>query len=204
MMANKQTEKPGVDRERAEAELAGAQQQSPLDLVVEVVEYRYRERRKQNRRWWIGMVIGVSTLYMGAAAVLFEMVQHAEAEANAVSRRLDTPRQESATNGGIVRPGIQKNYQLETDQSVRFLLENIQDATYTIDVAASSNDFDPILYLYQQDESRLVTVSSDDDGGGGFNSRIVEEFSANNTYYAQVEGHSGSSGSFTLSVEKLF
>ena len=204
MMANKQTGKPGVDRERAEAALAGAQQQSPLDLVVEVVEYRYRERRKQNRRWWIGMAIAISTLYLAAAAILFDMVQHAEAEAETVSRRLDTPRQEPATNGGIVQPGTPKDYLLETDQSVRFRLENIQDATYAIDVVASDDNFDPILYLYRQDENRLVTVSSDDDGGEEYNSRIVEELSANTTYYAQVEGHSGSSGSFTLNVEQLF
>ena len=91
-------DRPSADLDLTAAGLHEAQQRGLLDLVVEVVEARYRERRKQDRRWWAIMTVTVFTAYVGAGAFYVAMVNEdvsrAEAEATEANRRLDTPEQE--------------------------------------------------------------------------------------------------------------
>ena len=143
------SKRPVAD-EPALTELEEARRYAPLDLLVEVVESRYRERRKQDRRWWIGMVVTAFTAYVGAGALYIAAVQsdlntveriadRAEAEASVANRRLDTPQQAALPPVQTLQPGDRRSIPIGADESVRFQLSGFQTRAYIIDAVADSD-----------------------------------------------------------------
>ena len=201
--------------ERAAAALEEARRHTPLNLLVEVVEYRYQERRTQDRRWWIGLAVAVFTAYVAAGAfyvailersvvVLEETANRAAAEADTANRRLDTPEQLALpAEEDVVAVGESQSIELGSAERARLRIRGVQDGTYTVDAVANGDDFDPVLYLYERVGSRFITLASDDDGGEALNSRIVEDLRAAGTYFVEVEEIVSAPGSFTLSVQPL-
>ena len=201
--------------ERALAALEEARKYAPLDLLAEVVESRYQERRKQDRRWWISIVVAVFTAYVGTGALYVTTVERninaieriadrAEVEASVANRRLDTPQQAALLPSvETLQPGASRSILIGPDERMRFQLSvsGLGNRTYIIDAAADNGGVDPVLYLYEQTGGRIVTIASDDDGGGNLNSRIVENLDENRTYFVEVEEISGRSGSLRLSIQ---
>ena len=201
-------------KELAAAALEEARRHAPLDLLMEVVEYRYQQRRKQDRRWWIGLVVAVFTAYVAAGAFFVAIVgsgvenaettaSRAEAVANTANRRQDTPQQQALPPAEIVAGGESQTVQLRSTERARFRISGVQDGTYTFDAFASGEDFDPVLYLYEQAGSRDIILASDDDGGDDLNSLIVEDLRAAGTYFVEVEEIARAPGSVTLSVQPV-
>ena len=196
----------------AAAALEEARKRAPLDLLVEVVEYRYQERRKQNRRWWLGLAVAVFSAYVAAGALFVVLVDRnldntedtanrARAVADTANRRLDRPEQQALPAAEIVAGGDARTVQLGSAERARFRISSVQDGTHTVDAVASSAGFDPVLYLYEQVGSRVIRLASDDDGGEDLNSRIVEDLQAAGTYFVEVEEIVSAPGSVTLSVQ---
>ena len=83
----------------------------------------------------------------------------------------------------------------------RYTIKDVQQGMYLIEAIAISDDFDPVLYLYERIGDRIVTVTSDDDGGSEFNSLIAEHLDPNGIYEVAVLEHLGDPGSVQLSVQ---
>ena len=195
----------------AAAALEEARRSAPLNLLVEVVEYRYQQRRKQDRRWWIGLVVAVFSTYFAAGAFFVAIVDRdldiaetrvsrAEAVADTANRRLDAPEQQAPPEE-TVTVGVSRTIELGFEQRARFRIGGIRDGTYTVDAVAESEPFDPVLYLYEQVGSRVTILASDDDSGNALNSRIVRDLQAAGTYFIEVQEIGGAPGSVTLSVQ---
>ena len=100
-----------------------------------------------------------------------------------------------------LQPGEARSAQVGPGERVRFRLGGLRDGLYAIDAAASSDGFDPVLYLYRQAGNQIVTVASDDDGGEKrLDSRIVAPLDSTENYFVGVEEFSGRPGSVTLSI----
>ena len=104
-----------------------------------------------------------------------------------------------------VQPGEARSVRVGPGERVQFRLSGFQDGMYAIDAAASTDGFDPVLYLYRQAGNQVVMIASDDDGGGGggekhLDSRILVRLDSTENYFVGVEGYSGRSGSVTLSI----
>ena len=65
------TDEPDGDRQRAAAALEKAERYAPLDLLVEIVEARHSERRRQSHRWYVGTGVALVTAYFAFVAVPF-------------------------------------------------------------------------------------------------------------------------------------
>ena len=204
-MPKEPADSPPADLDLTAAGLHEAQQRGLLDLVVEVVETRYRERRKQDRRWWAVMVVTVLTAYVAAGAFYVTMVNEdvsrAEAEAAEANRRLDTPEQELRAPTQTVESGKPIRVEVRRDERARYTIVNVQEGRYVIQAIAISDDFDPLLYLYERIGERIVTVASDDDGGPELNSLIVADLNAGGIYEVAVLEVVGDPGSVELSVQ---
>ncbi len=99
-----------------------------------------------------------------------------------------------------LKPGRARSVRVGSGELVQFRLRDSRDGMYAIDAAASSEGFDPVLYLYRQTGNRLVAIASDDDGGENRDSRIVAHLDGTGNYFVGVEEYSGLSGSVTLSI----
>ena len=100
-----------------------------------------------------------------------------------------------------LQPGEARSAQVGPGERVRFRLGGLRDGLYAIDAAASSDGFDPVLYLYRRAGNQVVTVASDDDGGDKrLDSRIVAPLDSTEHYFVGVEEFSGRPGSVTLSI----
>ena len=69
------TDQSSADRQRVSDVLTQAQKYAQLDLVVEVVEARYSERRRQGRRWYIGIATTVLLALLGTSGFIIRGIQ---------------------------------------------------------------------------------------------------------------------------------
>ena len=69
------TDQPDADRRRAAGALGGVQRYAPLDLVVELVEARYSERRSRDRRWFTGLAVALVSVFLASATFLVTRVR---------------------------------------------------------------------------------------------------------------------------------
>ena len=75
-----------------------------------------------------------------------------------------------------------------------------EDGQYRIEATAVGDDFDPYLYLYN--ENRML-LAEDDDGAGDLNARIEEDLVQDATYYINVEELVGRAGICELMIQLL-
>ena len=92
------TDESDGDRQRAAAALEKAARYAPLDLLVEVVEARHSERRRQSRRWYVGIGVALLTaLYASVAVPTFKSNARLDTveNANRVNARLGSAERNS-------------------------------------------------------------------------------------------------------------
>ena len=100
----------------------------------------------------------------------------------------------------LITPTRIESVTLERDERRRFRLQVSTPGDYRIEANATSEGFDPYIYLFDQN---LNLVTYNDDGGDGLNSSLVEYLIGGATYYLDVEELVGEPGSCNVSVDRI-
>ena len=199
----------------------------PLDLVIELVESRIRQRRRASIRWGVGIAIALISVTLGAATLVFNQVFNdafdqafiqagQELQKDIDERLREETRERAPARLGYLRaaesfsgaPSARLGItvvELDYNQRAPLALQIDASGRYRIDVIAVDADLDPVVYLYQRQINGIAfdAIDYDDDSGDGFNSRIERRLDANTPYYLEIEEISGISGDFNVAIQRL-
>lgn len=189
-----------------------AKEQLGLDLVVELVESRYRQKRAVFYQWVIGVLIAAlaATAYIlnahlesavaqiNLAALQGRMqidtvTQTSVAEIQDAKNALPSPIPDATVVASEARttldPGRLQRVEMDGQRASLQLAGIQQPGRYCIDAIAETEGVDPVIYLYsspQFSEDSLVQYNDDRADVESLNARICTTLVPGSTYYLEV------------------
>ena len=190
--------------------LKQAQEMNPIDILVEVVEARYSEKRTISRRWWGGLIVGLVSIISGTG--IFFSSSSSEDVANDAAKEVFGLFARSASlvdTSLMLLPDSPILIELKDNES-QYLRPEIQfDESVEVlpfQISASAvGGIDPVISLYRQrgTTQQPEIVSSDDDGGRGLNSQMEVSLFADEMYELEVSEFHGDSGSVEVLMTQV-
>ena len=193
----------------------------PIDILIELVENRIRSRRQATRWRYLGLAVGLASLAVTVASLLFNW--RLEAYETAWDTQLEQTntrlRQEALSRAGDEFSDVEDlnrfaNAQPASVGTTRVALGERERALFSLEVESTSsyrieaeavgrdaeNTVDTVLFLYRRSTAGAEPVAFDDDSGDEFNARIERELEGPATYFLEVGGLFGGSGPVNLSI----
>ena len=205
---------PDPHQQAADA-LAEARKHVGLDLVVDVVLARMRERKDTQRRAAISLATGVlsaAIAFLGVVVTIFG--RGVISNLDILERELEGSRFAEARRAviGSVPLRFDSELQLNDDrildvgreQSIRVELI-AGPGRYRVDVEAQTEDFDPVvtLYRYRDPTAPPQQVDYNDDGGELLNARLDLEIAPPWNYYLEINEFIGQAGQVSAALRVL-
>lgn len=113
-------------------------------------------------------------------------------------------------NARDLQIGVEQRVEVESDGSPQWFILRVSDGmrgVYQVNVRGLDGGglfgFDPMTYLYSFQNNSLALTDSDDDGGDGFDSRLDDVELSEGSYYIAVIEITGSSGSFSIRIDRI-
>ena len=195
----------------------------PLEIVVELVEGRIRNRRRAARWRNLGLAVGLAGLAVTVSSFLFNTKLNSQEhefdrELGEVNERL---RQEALARVDDEFASVEDVVRFNSAESAsvgttRVVLRERERALFRLDVESSSvyrfeaaatapepeNTVDTVLSLFRQGSDGVESVAFDDDSGEGLNARIERELQGSTTYFLEVSALFGGAGPVNLSIDR--
>ncbi len=195
----------------------------PVEIVVELVEGRIRNRRRAARWRNLGLAVGLAGLAVTVSSFLFNMQLNSQERAFAddlreVNERL---RQEALARIDDEFASVEDAVRFNSAESAsvgttRVVLRERERPLFRLDVESSAiyrfeavaaarepeNTVDTVLSLFRQGSDRVEPVAFDDDSGEGLDARIERELQGSTTYFLEVSALFGGAGPVNLSIDR--
>ena len=223
-----QTTVDHINRKTTSQALTDATEHLALDLVVELVESRYRQARVVFYQWLAGVLIAafVATAYLLNAhlesaiaqinyaalrgqIVIGDVTETSVAEIEAAKNTVPDHIPDAVVLSAQTRATLQPErlHRVEIDgQGESFQITGIDESgTYCIDAIAETEDFDPVIYLHDSpelSEDSIVEYNDDREDIQSLNSRICKTFATDSNYYLEVRELVDRSGTVLLYVQR--